>query len=245
MKITFLGTSHGYAEKGRFTSATLIESGGHSYLLDAGGPVEALMVNLGKSYSDIRGIFITHMHSDHVGSLNTVIEPFMSYRRNDDSVCFLPEQNGLDAFIQWLTAIHVDREKLLKTVEFRVTQPGMIFKNDDITVTAIPTKHLEFVNSPSYAYRFEHNGKRVLFTGDMSTGFGEYPDISGGVSYDLIVCEMAHCKLENAAEMLKKSNTKRMIINHYHVPQLAGYEEISKTFPFDISLAYDGLEVTV
>ena len=55
----------------------------------------------------------------------------------------------------------------------------------------------------------------------------------------------AHCKLEKAAEMLKKSDTKRMIINHYHVPQLAGYEEIAKTFPFDISLAYDGLEVNV
>jgi len=42
MKITFLGTSHGYAEKNRFTSSTLIETAGHSYILDAGAPVEWL-----------------------------------------------------------------------------------------------------------------------------------------------------------------------------------------------------------
>lgn len=245
MKITFLGTSHGYAEKGRFTSATLIESGKHSYLLDAGGPVEALMVNHDKSYSDIRGIFITHMHSDHVGSLNTVIEPFMRFRYNDKSVCFLPEQNGLDAFIQWLTAIHVDKEQLLKTVKFKVTQPGIIFQNKDTTVTAISSKHLEGGKYPSYAYMFEHDGKRVLFTGDMSLGFYEYPDITGTIHYDLIVCEMAHYNLRQAAEMLKKSNTDRMIITHYYAPQIVGYEEIFKTFPFDIQLSYDGLEISV
>ena len=40
MKINFMGTSHGYAEKCQFTSATLIEVSDFYYLLDAGAPVE-------------------------------------------------------------------------------------------------------------------------------------------------------------------------------------------------------------
>lgn len=245
MKITFLGTSHGYAEKGRFTSATLIESGMHSYLLDAGGPVEALMVNREKSYADIRGIFITHMHSDHVGSLNTVIEPFLRYRYNDKSVCFLPEENGINAFIQWLIAMHSTEQQICETVKFKVVEPGLIFENEDIAVTAIPTKHLENGKYPAYSYMFEHNNRRVLFTGDMSSGFDEYPKIISDLHYNLIVCEMAHSDLRSAAEMLKKSNTDRMIITHYHIPKIIGYEEIFTTFPFDIQLACDGLEIIV
>ena len=69
-----MGTSHGYAEKEQFTSATLIENSDFYYLLDAGAPVEWIMVNTEKPYDKIRGIFITHMHNDHVGSLSTVVE---------------------------------------------------------------------------------------------------------------------------------------------------------------------------
>lgn len=244
MKILFLGTSHGYPEKGRFTSATLIEAGAHSYLLDAGGPAAALMMNHEKKFSDLRGIFITHMHSDHVGALSGVIDSLLRFD-NDKAICFFPEKDGMDAFFQWLAAMYTQMRRVHAMVRFSVTEPGRIFENEDVAVTAIPTRHLGSEKNQAYAYSFEQNGRSVLFTGDMSGGFPEYPEIISDRHYNLIVCEMAHTALKDAAEMLKKSHTDRMILTHYSAGKIEGYEEIFPTFPFDIQLASDGLELVL
>lgn len=245
MKITFLGTSHGYAEKQRFTSATLIETSEYSYLLDAGAPVEWIMVNKDKSYDKIRGIFITHMHNDHVGSLSSVIEPMLRFRYNNNATCFFPSENGRIGFLRWLETMKVPEEKVKSTVDFAITKEGKIFDNGDIIVSAKPTMHLESCNDVSFSYVFESNGKKMLFTGDMQCGFPEYSQVVGNEHYDLVVCEMAHAKLCDVAEKLKNTNTDRMIITHYYMPQLEGYEEILKTFPFPVEIAADGLEKTL
>lgn len=49
MKITFLWTSHGCAEKGRFVSSTLFEVNGAMYVVDAGAPVDAQLLNNDKN----------------------------------------------------------------------------------------------------------------------------------------------------------------------------------------------------
>lgn len=241
MKITFLGTSHGYAEKKRFTSATLIETSEYSYLLDAGAPVEWIMVNKDKSYDKIRGIFITHMHNDHVGSLSAVIEPMLRFRYNNNATCFFPSENGRDGFLRWLETMHVSEEKVKSTVNFAVTKEGKIFDNGDIIVSAKPTMHLGN-DSAAFSYIFEEDGKKCLFTGDMGQGFPEYSQLVGNEHYDLVVCEMAHAKLCDVAEKLKNTNTDHMIITHYYMPQMEGYEEILKTFSFPVEVAADGLE---
>ncbi len=244
MKITFLGTSHGYSEKNRFLSSALIETDEYSYLVDAGAPVEYQMVNLDKPYDKIRGIFITHMHNDHVCSLTTVIEPMLRYRYNDKAVCFFPCKEGKDGFLAWLGAINVPLEKATDTVKFDVVGKGGFFDNGDIKAYARPTLHLG-EEVPTYAFVFESKGKRVLFTGDMGQGFPEYPEITGDEKYDLVVCEMAHGNFGQVADMLRRTNTKHMIINHYNMPRMEGYEDIIRTFPFPVTVAEDGFEISI
>ncbi len=69
MELTFFGTSHGAPEVGHFCSGTLLETAGASYLIDCGAPVDALMINKGKRFEDLKAVFLTHMHEDHVGCL--------------------------------------------------------------------------------------------------------------------------------------------------------------------------------
>ena len=163
MKITFLGTSHGYAEKGHFTSGTLIEASGCSYIIDAGAPIEAQLVNFDKDFTSIRGIFITHMHADHVSNLSSLAEPFTRFRYNDKSTCFLPEKEGLDAFLAWMKAIHCNVEKMQQVIRFCITEAGVIYEENGMKVTALPTQHLEHGKYPAFAYLLEHEGKKVLF----------------------------------------------------------------------------------
>lgn len=243
MKLTFLGTSHGYAEKKRYTSATLIEVNDLYYLLDAGAPVEWILVNTDKPFDKIRGIFITHMHNDHVGSLTSVIEPMLRFRYNDQAACFFPSEEGKDAFLNWSEALHAPKQKVLDTIAVGVTKEGIVFEENGIKVSARPTLHLG--REKAFAYLFEANGKKALFTGDMSQNFPEYPAIIGNEHYDLVVCEMAHANLCDVQTMLQQTDTDRMIITHYFKDNMEHYETIFQSFPFPISLAYDGEKITL
>ena len=113
-----------------------------------------------------------------------------------------------------------------------------------MTVTAKVTRH-RGDKKEAYSYTFEGGGKKVLFTGDMGDNFLEYLTLTGDTHYDLVVCEMAHVKLCDVEEMLKKTNTDRMYIHHYHIPRLEGHEEIFKEFPFPVIIAKDGDEVVL
>lgn len=244
MKITFLGTSHGCAEKNRFTSGTLIETSDYSYLLDAGAPVDALMLNEDKSFEKIRGIFITHMHNDHVANLSSMVTRLIKYNFNDDVVCYFPCKEGIEGFLNWLDVMSVPVDKVKETIKFDVTKEGVVFDNGDIKVLAKPTLHMG-EDKKAFSYTFENDGKKVLFTGDMRGGFPEYTEIIGGEHYDLVVCEMAHSNLSDKAEMLKKTDTDRMIITHYSPKRMIGYEEVLKTFPFPTTISSDGMEIDV
>ncbi len=245
MNITIWGSSHGYAEKNRFTSSTIIETGGFIYLLDAGAPVEWLMVNNDKLFENIRGIFITHMHNDHVGSLSSVIEPMLRFHYNDKSSCMFPTEIGKEGFVNWLKIMGVKEEKLRNIVKLSVAVEGKCFDDGNIAVYAKATEHLTDNGNKSYSYIFEADGKRVLFTGDMKGGFPEYSKNIENESFDLVVCEMAHSNFCDVAEMLKKTNTKKMVITHYSARRMEGYEDIIKTFPFPVEIAKDGYEITL
>ncbi|MBQ8759598.1 MAG: ribonuclease Z [Clostridia bacterium] len=242
MKITFLGTSHGYAEKGRFTSATLIEVGENYYLLDAGAPIEYLFVNNDKPYENLRGIFLTHMHNDHVGSLSSVVEPMLRYRFNDKATCFFPSRQGMDGFANWLYTLDVKKEVLDKTVKFELVNEGKIFDDGKVCVYARRNLH-KGVGGASFGYIFEAEGKRVFFTGDMSQEFSEYCEYVGSEHYDLVVCEGAHSPIVRAAEKLKGTNTDRMIINHVYFESVEGFDDVAKTLPFPCEIAEDMLEI--
>ena len=244
MKITFLGTSHGYAEAGRFQSSALIEVRGKSYIMDAGAPIEYQLATLGKDFNSVEGIFITHAHLDHVGGLAQIVEPFLRYRYNDKCSVFLPDETISKGFDALMSACNVNLEKMKSIVKFNIVKAGLIFDDGNIKVTAVPTKHMTNDIHASFGYIIDDGEKTVLFTGDMAGGFPEYRDVTAG-KYDLVICEMAHADLCNVWQMMAKTDTRKMLINHYHMPRLEGYEEIFRNMPFDTQLAMENQEVIV
>ena len=72
MRLTLMGTAHGYQTYCRFVSSSLLEVNGRMYLIDAGPPADGLIIRQGKDVKRLNGVFITHMHEDHAGSLPDV-----------------------------------------------------------------------------------------------------------------------------------------------------------------------------
>ena len=69
---TFLGTANAFYDKpDNFQSNVLIESesSDQALLIDCGGDARRSLALLKKSYRDITHVYISHLHSDHIGGL--------------------------------------------------------------------------------------------------------------------------------------------------------------------------------
>ena len=236
MLLYTLGTSHGAAEKGRSRSGHLLTLGNSNYLFDCGGAVEEKMTDLGLSFKSVRAVFITHMHEDHVGTLSSIYKHFMHYNRSDDcTVMHLPEQNGIDAFKSWVSAMHMHTDK----VSFRLSESGVVYTDENITVTAIRTEHVEDGRYESYAYMIEGEGKRILYTGDLNRDFHDYPAIVFEKDFDLILCELVHFSAERNLDTIIKSRTKHLVFTHMSPRNIPYVESVRDRFPFPVSIAND------
>ncbi|KQZ67394.1 MBL fold metallo-hydrolase [Nocardioides sp. Root151] len=69
-KVILLGTAAGpFPEPGRQGCSSLVVVGDRSYLVDAGYGTVRKLVQSGVPMESLRGVFVTHLHSDHVADL--------------------------------------------------------------------------------------------------------------------------------------------------------------------------------
>jgi ribonuclease Z len=66
MRVTLLGTGTPFPSAERFGSAILVEVAGKKLLFDCGRGVVIRLTEAGVDPKDIDGLFVTHLHSDHV-----------------------------------------------------------------------------------------------------------------------------------------------------------------------------------
>ena len=125
MIITTLGTSHGNPTYCRFNTATLFELSDRLYLVDCGEAAHALMIRAGKAPERLKGVFVTHMHQDHVGGVASLCKWLVKYAQLGPEVAvFLPEAAAIRPLGAWLRAMHVKWPS--SAVSVQVTPPGPV-----------------------------------------------------------------------------------------------------------------------
>ena len=73
MKITFLGVGSQFSTPDYYHSNMLITSAsGRTMLIDCGGDVRFSLAESGVSVRDIDAIYVSHLHSDHIGGLEWI-----------------------------------------------------------------------------------------------------------------------------------------------------------------------------
>lgn len=207
MKITFIGSSHGVPEAHRKCTCIMIEIGENVYFVDMGTSAIDALRTRGISIDAVKGIFVTHMHGDHTNGLIQFVDLITWYFKTPDPVICLPIPEAAKVIDAWLD-VTLNGSK--KDIKYRETQPGVVFDDGVLKVTAIPTEHC----FKSYAYLAEAEGKTVLFTGDLKNPGIDFPKVEGK-SLDLVVCETAHFPSTDYLPIFEKYDIKKVCVTHY------------------------------
>ncbi len=182
MRIVTLGTGTPYQDPDRFGQSTAVVVNGVPYLVDAGPAVmrrvaQAAAKNIapGLNGRRIGAVFLTHLHSDHtVGLPDVMLSPAVVGRPGALDVYGPAGTTNMVQSI--LKAYEKDIDIRLHGLEAGnakayVVRPheikaGIIYKDDNVTVTAFPVKHGTW--DESWGYRFNGDGKSVVFSGDTA-----------------------------------------------------------------------------
>ena len=241
MKLHTLGTSHAAAEKGRSCSGSLLEINGRYYLFDCGANIESKLVDMGLDPTDVRAIFISHMHEDHIGSISCMLKRIAGHynKQGLTTDVFFPEKEAIPPFIAWLEAMHFDLSNISR-FNMAPVSPELTYNDGTIKVTAIPTKHVFMGKYPSFAYMVETSDKRFLYTGDLAPSFIDYPTVVYEKDFDAILSELVHFDVEKNLPSIIKSRTKKLIFTHIGPSKIPQIEQASDKFPFPVFIANDG-----
>lgn len=179
-RLVLLGTAGGPTPKRfRAAPAQAIVVGGRVYLVDCGDGVARQLTLARIPFSDLRAVFITHQHSDHNAGYGPLfLLGWTSGLQAPVDVYGPPPlvrmtKLLLDAYEFDITTRMQDEGQPPLAPLVRphdITQPGEVFADDRVRVTAAINSHppIEF----SFAYRFDTADRSIVCSGD--TAYSEH-----------------------------------------------------------------------
>jgi ribonuclease Z len=174
VQITFLGTSSGVPTRGRNVSAVALRLPQRSelWLFDCGEATQHQFLRSDLRVSQLRRIFITHMHGDHVFGL-----PGLLASLGLAGTCPGIDLYGPDPLRDYL-------EGVLRTSSTRIGYPlrthkvrqaaeagTVVFDDDELQVRCTPLNH----RVPAYAYRVDQKPRAGRFDIEQARNLGIPP----------------------------------------------------------------------
>jgi len=245
MKITFIGSSHGYPEANRRCSSILIEVKQSYYFVDMGTQSIEELANRGIHPDKVKACFVTHMHGDHTNGIISFVDLCSWKYTNATCEFYLPgeTERSVNAIKEWIACNNTK----MRDLKFGHVDDGFIYEDGNITITAFRNMHI----GESFSYILEAEGKRIYFSGDLAhqskldNPTQDMPIEEFDKGLDLAIMEYAHFDApDKYYELLKdRKNIKTICLNHYATERMASGFELIKMLPEQkIVFATDGLE---
>jgi ribonuclease BN (tRNA processing enzyme) len=174
-RLVLLGTAGGPTPKvGRAAPAQAIIVGDRMYLVDCGDGVARQLALAHLPIRSLRGIFITHQHSDHNAGYGPLwLLGWTAGLQAIDAYGPPPLEKMtrllLEAYAFDIETRIADEGRAPLTPLIRahdITTGGEIFKDDRVRVTAALNKHAPIVHS--FAYRFDTADRSIVISGDTA-----------------------------------------------------------------------------
>jgi ribonuclease Z len=228
-RVVLLGTGNPGPDPDRSGPATAIVVGDTAYIVDVGPGVVRRASAAAKLRSidaleptKLRVAFLTHLHSDHtVGYPDLIFTPWTIGRRVPLEV-YGPK--GVKAMTDHLLeAYRVDIDTRTNPdgnqrsfpdgakVNAHEIEPGVVYKDASVTVTAFATKHA----MESYGYRFDTPDRSIVISGDTSPAQATIDACRG--------CDVLIHEAQSPAWLATRPDTFQRFAAKYHTttPQLA------------------------
>jgi len=182
-RVVMLGTGNPRPDPERSGPATAIVVNDTPYLVDFGPGVirrasaayQQGVTALGYGGANIKTVFLTHLHSDHTaGYPDLIFTPWVMGRHAPLAV-YGPK--GIAAMTEHvLAAWQVDIEARTNglnrhnssgyKVDAHEIAPGIVFRDDNVTITAFPAHHEEMADC--FSFRFETSDRVIVVSGDTA-----------------------------------------------------------------------------
>src|SRR5215204_5678418 len=190
------GVGDGAPSADRNHSSYLYRLGSGSLLIDCGEPISRAFKASGLSYDVVDRIFLSHLHSDHVGGLFMLLQGFWLEQRQKELTIHAPK-DAITPLTQMLSATYLFPEVLPFGIRFEPLVAETAVKCGETEVTPYRTTHLDALRK-SFQARYPGNydafcfliksGKRTIA---HSADIGEPQDLGRMLKepVDLLVCE--------------------------------------------------------
>jgi len=222
LKVTLCGTSSPLVAPGRAQACVAVETPDHLYIVDAGSGSAATATLARVPTVKLRGILLTHFHSDHISDIGDFNLNSWVAGRPAPLQIIGPE--GVERVVEgfniayeldlgYRVAHHGEEllDPILGVLQPRQITEGIILEEDGLRITAFEVSHPPI--EPALGYRFDYGGRSLVISGD-SLVTDTIIEISDGA--DLVLHDAMSLQLVQTMENLasRTGNTRQATILH-------------------------------
>lgn len=200
------------------------------YVIDAGYGASYRLLEAKVPLKNIKAIFITHLHSDHVLDYPALLMNSWLSSLDHEIQVFGPKgtkemtENLLKAYNVDIQLRYEDegREPLNKFLKVHEFDEGDVYQDENVKVTAKRVPHQPFKMGEAFAFKFETAQKQnLVFSGDTNY----YPPFAKfAKNADILVHEVAHG--DGIGRLAKRmgygESFRDAVIAHHITPQDVG-----------------------
>ena len=215
MKITMCGTSSPLPAPGRAQACVAVETPDDVYIVDAGSGSAATAQLSGIPLDKMRGILLTHYHSDHISDIGDFNLNSWVAGRPAPLQIIGPEGLNITYELDRSDRVaHHGAELLnpeLGVLHSRTIEEGVIVDEGGLRITAFEVSHPPV--EPAYGYQVDYGGRSVVISGD-SLVTDKIVEISDGA--DVVLHDAMALQLVQGAEAMSRraGNTRLATVLH-------------------------------
>jgi ribonuclease Z len=233
IKVTLLGTGTPVPAMNRFGPSILVQAGGQTFLFDAGRGATQRLAQLRVRWQDVDGLFLTHLHSDHVVGFPDLWLTGWLVGSGRDRPLHVWGPRGTEKMMSHLEQAF-DFDIRMRLYDDRAApegvvilakdmNEGVVFEKGGLTITAFEVDHAPV--RPAFGFRVDYAGRSLVLSGDTRVSENLVRHAQGA---DLLVHEVASPESFQRAGV--RPERAKSVLEHHVNPEQAG-EVFAKTNP--------------